>query len=157
MGSEMCIRDRAGAVEKRKGYASYEGVAAITGTPTITGVHDYAYNSTSNYTVITAGATIQYYNSGWQAITGSVTITAGDDNNFEFVTTGEKESSNNRMVAVNGVNPPIEWAGSGNLAALDLDSRFTTASHVAWWDNRLWLGNTNANANRVWRLSLIHI
>ena len=60
-----CRINAAGAVEKRKGYASYEGVAAITGTPTITGVHDYAYNSTSNYTVITAGATIQYYNSGW--------------------------------------------------------------------------------------------
>jgi hypothetical protein len=121
----------AGAVEKRKGFASYESVAAISGAPTITGVHDYAYNSTSNYTVITAGATIQYYNSGWQDITSTVTITAGDDNNFEFVTTGEKESNKNRMVAVNGVNPPIEWAGSGNAAALDLARCLVGQSPVA--------------------------
>jgi len=32
----------AGAVEKRKGFASYEGAGAISGAPTITGVHDYA-------------------------------------------------------------------------------------------------------------------
>ena len=86
-----------------------------------------------------------------------MTISTDDDDNFEFVTTGEKESDKNRMVAVNGVNPPIEWAGSGNAAVLDLDSRFTFASHVAWWDNRLWLGNTNANFNRVWRSDILDI
>ena len=152
-----CRINAAGAVEKRKGFVSYEGVAAISGAPTVTGVHDYAYNSTSNYTVITAGATIQYYNSGWQDITDTVTISTDDDDNFEFVTTGEKESDKNRMVAVNGVNPPIEWAGSGNAAVLDLDSRFTFASHVAWWDNRLWLGNTDANPNRLWRSDILDI
>jgi len=147
----------AGAVEKRKGFASYEGAGAISGAPTITGVHDYAYNSTSNYTVITAGATIQYYNSGWQDITGGATISTDDDDNFEFVTTGEKDTNKNRMVAVNGVNPPLVWAGSGDAAVLDLDSRFTYAAHVAWWDNRLWLGNTNANFNRVWRSDILDI
>lgn len=152
-----CRINAAGAVEKRKGFASYESAAAIAGTPTVTGVHEYYYTSSSAYTVITAGAKIYYYNSGWSDITGALTITAGDDNNFKFVTTGEKASGNNRMVATNGIDAPIVWGGSGNAAALNLDGRFTTAKSVAWWDNRLWLANTNANDNRIWRSDILDI
>lgn len=152
-----CRINAAGAVEKRKGFASYENESAIAGDPTVTGVHEYDYTSSSSYTVITAATKMYYYNSGWSDITGSLTITAGDDNNFQFVTTGEKASGNNRMVATNGVDAPIVWGGTGNAAALNLDGRFTTAKCVAWWDNRLWLANTNANDNRVWRSDILDI
>ena len=153
---ENCRINPAGAVEKRKGFANYQGASTVGGTTAVTGVHEFEYTSSASVVVITAGAAIYKYDSGWSAITGSVTITAGDDNNYKFVTTGEKDT-NNRMVAVNGVNPPLVWNASGNVAVLDLDSRFTYASEVAWWDNRLWMGNTNAHDNRIWRSNILDI
>jgi len=160
-GMRNCRINAAGAVEKRKGFASFNDQSAISGTPTVTGAHEYDYTSSASHTVITAGDKIFYYNSGWTDITGSVTITAqtaGDDNTFSFVTTGEKSSNNNRMVATNGVNPPIVWnASDASVSVLGLDSRFTTAQHIAWWDNRLWCANTDADDNRIWRSNILDI
>ena len=64
-----CRINAAGAVEKRKGFASFNDQSAISGTPTVTGAHEYDYTSSASHTVITAGDKIFYYNSGWTDIT----------------------------------------------------------------------------------------
>ena len=133
-----------GQVETRSGTASYQSASALAGAPTITLATEYKPNASTTHTVIAAGSALYYYNSGWSAITGSLTITAGDTNTFESA------NCNGTLVATNGVNPPWKWSGSSNATALDVDSRFTTAKHLAWFDNRLWLANTNANTSQLW-------
>jgi hypothetical protein len=105
---------------------------------------EFKPNATTTHVVIVAGDAIYKYDSGWSAITGSLTITAGDTNTFEWA------NCNGTLVATNGVNPMFKWTGSSNAAALDVDSRFTTAKHLAWFDNRLWFANTNANTSQLW-------
>lgn len=132
-------------IEKVLGTKSYENAAAISGTPTVTACGQFRVPSTGvEHVFLVAGAAIYKYDSGWSAITGSVTITAGNDNTFEWVRAFDT------LVLTNGVDAPIKWTGTGNAAALDVDSRFTTADHVAFFDNRVWMANTNANEDRVW-------
>ena len=136
---------QAASVEKVLGVKSYENASAIAGTPTLTACGQFrAPASGTEYVFIVAGTKMYYYNSGWTDITGSVTITAADDNTFQWVRAFDT------LILTNGVNPPIKWTGTGNAAALDVDSRFTTAEHVAFFDNRVFCANTNADKDRVW-------
>jgi len=134
-----------GQVESRKGTLSYQSVGALGGSPTLTMAAEYDVDASTTHTVIVAGNAIYKYSSGWSAITGSVTVTAGDDNTFEWV------NANGTLVATNGVDTDAwKWTGTGNVAALDDDSRFTKGKHIAWFDNRLWIGNVNGATNQVW-------
>jgi len=136
---------QAAAVEKALGTVSYQSLSAIAGNPTVTACGEFRVPSTgTEYDFIIAGAKMYYYSSGWSDITGAATITAGDDNTFEWT------RSFDTLVLTNGVNGPIKWTGAGNAAALGVSSRFTTADHVAFFDNRTWFGNTNANEDRLW-------
>ena len=134
----------AAAVERRLGTASYKSQSAISGSPTFTALGEFQIPGGAAKVFAVAGAVFYEYSSGWTDRTGSVTITAGDDNTFEWVRGFQK------LILTNGVDAPIKWTGTGNVTALDVDSRFTTASHVGYWDNRVWLGNTNANSDRLW-------
>ncbi len=135
----------AAAIEKVLGTTSYESESAIAGTPTLTMAAEFRVPSTgTEYDVIVAGSKIYYYNSGWTDITGSVTVTVGDDNTFEWVRAFDT------FIATNGVNPPWKWTGAGNAATLNVSSRFTSAKHVAFFDNRVFFANTNADLDRVW-------
>jgi len=137
--------DTAGRVLTRGGSASYSSAAAIVGDPTLTLCAQFRKDASTTYVVIIAGAAMYYYNSGWSAITGAVTITAADDNTFEWA------NCNGTLVATNGVDTDaIKWTGTGNATALDDDSRFSKAAHCAWWDNRLWMGNVYGATNRLW-------
>ena len=138
---------QAAAIEKVLGTKAYQGVSAVGGgTSAVTMCGEFRVPSTGvEYDVMTVGAAAFYWNgSAWADITGSVTITAGNDNTFEWTRAFDT------LVMTNGVNAPIKWGGSGNMTTLDVDSRFTTADHVAAFDNRTWLGNTNANEDRLW-------
>ena len=133
------------AVEKALGVKSYQDASAISGTPTLTACGQFRVPSSgTEYVFIVAGTTMYYYNSGWTDITGSVSITANDDYTFEWVRAFDT------LILTNGFNPPIKWTGSGNAAALDVDSRFNTADHVAFFDNRVFCANTDAHTDRVW-------
>ena len=44
----------------------------------------------------------------------------------------------------------IKWTGTGNAATLDDDGRFTKGKHIAWYDNRLWIGNVNGATGQLW-------
>ena len=103
-------------------------------------------NATTTHIVRVSGTAIyKYASSNWTAITGSVTVTAGDDNTFEWV------DANGTIVATNGVDTDgWKWSGSGNASTLDDDGRFSRGKHVAWFNNRLWIGNVNGAAGQLW-------
>ena len=131
--------------EQRPGTDSYQDAAALGGTPTTTFSIEFKPDTTNTYVALIAGAAIYKYDSGWSAITGGVTITAGDDNTFEGV------DANGTLVMTNGVDTDaIKWTGSGNAAALDDNGRFSKGAHIAWFDNRLWIGNVNGATNQLW-------
>jgi len=134
----------AAAVERRLGTASYSSESALSGSPTWTAVGEFQIPGGAAKVFGIAGDKFYEHSTDWTDRTGSVTITAADDNTFEWVRSFDK------LILTNGVNGPIKWTGSGNISALDVDSRFTTAAHVGYWDNRVWLGNTNANSDRLW-------
>ena len=140
---------QAGECEKRTGSANYAGSQhAISGDPNVMLAGEYRESSTSQPVFKAAGAVFwEYSGSAWNDRTDSQTITA--DKPFTWV------GANGTLVITNGTNAPLKWTGTGaGLALLDVDSRFTTAQHVAFWDNRLWMGNTNANTDRLWRSDL---
>ena len=75
---------QAGQCEKRPGCASYQSAAVLSGTPapTLTLSCQLDLSTGTSHVVIAAGTALYKYSSGWSAITGSTTITAGDDNVF---------------------------------------------------------------------------
>ena len=142
----------AGECEKRQGTVNYKSVRHNIGSdPNVMLCGQYRESATSSPVFKSVGAVFYEFTSGaWADRTGGQTITA--DKPFEFA------GANGTLVITNGTNPMLKWAGAGNnLTLLDVDSRFTTADHVAFWDNRLWLGNTNANIDRLWYSNLGNI
>jgi len=143
----------AGQVESRPGTLSYKSEAALSGTPALTLAAQFNSNATTSHVVIVAGTAIYHYSSGdWAAITGSTTITSGNDNTWEWV------NADGTFVMTNGVDTDaIKWTGSGNASALDDDARFTKGRHIAWFDNRLWIGNVNGATGQLWHSDIADI
>jgi hypothetical protein len=134
-----------GQCEPRPGSLTYKAEAAISGTPTFTLVVEFKPDATTTHVVIAAGAVLYKYDSGWTDITGGLTMTAGDDNTWEWA------DANGTLVLTNGVDTnAIKWTGSGNATALDDDARFSKGKHIAWFDNRLWIGNVNGATGQLW-------
>lgn len=134
----------AGQLEQRPGSSSYQSASALTGGPTVTMAFEFEKDENTTYVLIAAGDKLYYYNSGWSDITGSVTITAGNDNTFEAC------NANGTFIMCNGVDAaPIKWTGTGDAADLDVNSRFTKAKHCTWFDNRLWFANVDGEADRL--------
>lgn len=141
-----------GQVEPRPGTLSYQSAAAIAGTPTVTLAAEFDATATTTYVVIAAGAKLYYYNSGWTDITGFTTITAGNDNTFEWA------NCNGTLAITTGVDSAaIKWTGTGDATALDVDSRFTKGKHLAWFDNRLWIGNVSGATGQLWYSNIADI
>lgn len=135
----------AGEVFTPPGAASYGSAAALATGPTLTMAFEFKKDASTTYVLIAAGAALYKYSSGWSAITGTTTLTAGDDNVWEQV------NCNGTFVMTNGVDTDaIKWTGTGNAAALDDDARFSKAKHCAWFDNRLWMGNVNGATGQLW-------
>ena len=135
----------AGQATSRPGTLSYQGASALSGGPTVNLAVEFKPTASTTHVVIAAGNKLYRYNSGWSEITGSTTITAGDDNTFEWA------DANGTLVITNGVDTDaIKWTGTGNAATLDDDGRFTKGRHIAWYDNRLWIGNVNGATGQLW-------
>lgn len=102
-----------GALKKRYGYTKHNGTA-ISGTPVITGLYEFSYGGgASKEFVTTAGAKIFKDVDGTPTtITGSLTITAGQNNVFTFTTFKDV------MIGCNGVDSNLKWTGSGDAAVL---------------------------------------
>ena len=143
---------QAGECEKRAGSANYKATRhTISGSPDVMLVGQYRESSSSEPVFKAAGAVFwEYSSAAWNDRTGGQTITP----NKPFDAVG----ANGTLVLTNGTDPMLKWTGTGNnLAALGVSSRFSTAQRCAFWDNRLWMGNTNANADRLYYSDLAAI
>ena len=133
-----------GQVKQRPGTLSFNALGAVNSAATLTMCAQFNSTATVDHEFIVAGDKIYDYSSSvWTDRTGGLTITAGNDNTFEWV------NANGVLVATNGVDPPWKVTGAANATLLDLDSQFTVPRHVAWYDNRLWLGNHSGGTNRL--------
>ena len=141
-----CTVGLAGEVSKRKGYAKYNSSAMNSGA-TVTGLGQVTLQGTEKTFAFCGDKFFDITGGTATDRTGSTTITAGNDYTWQWVLAGDT------LVAVNGQDTDaIKWTGaSDNAATLDDDSRFTKPKHVAFWENRLWIGNTNGTTDRVWR------
>ena len=143
---ENCTLGLAGEVKKRKGFAKYNASAMNSGA-TVT-AFGQVHIAAADKTFAIAGDKFYDVTGGTATDrSGSVTITAGNDNTWNWVMAGAT------LVACNGVDTDaITWAGgSNNAGTLDDDGRFTKPTWIAFWENRLWLGNENSNSDRLWR------
>jgi len=143
---ENCTVGLAGEVSKRNGFAKFNA-SSMNSDATITACGQVVLAGTEK---VFAFAGNKFYDvTGGTATdrTGSVTITAGDDNTWDWVLAGDT------LIAVNGEDTDgIKWTGgTSNAAALDDDSRFTKPKWVTFWENRAWVGNINGAADRIWR------
>lgn len=105
-----------GSLQKRGG-STYINTSALNSAATVTGLYDWLANSGTRYLLIVCGSKIyQTSNLGNTPtdITGSATITAGNNNQHSFA------SLNNIVVICGGTTPdtPLQWTGSGNVASL---------------------------------------
>lgn len=136
-----------GQVSKRYGTDPLNGTALVSGA-TVTACGKQRFSSSSSKTFAIVGA--KFYENIEAATpdnrTSTNTITAGDDNTWETV------NANGTLVGHNGVTGDslLKWAASGNISALDVDSRFTWAKHVEYWDRRVWWANTSTGKNHLW-------
>lgn len=135
-----------GQLETRKGTDSYYDTAAIAGAPTGTLLAEIDVDASTTYVVECFGTKLYKNVSGTRTdITGGLTVTAGDDNTFEWA------DANGVLVITNGVDTDAKkWTGTGNFSLLDDDARFTKGKHIAWFDNRLWIGNVNGATGQLW-------
>lgn len=143
---QNCTVGNTGEMEKRNGYTEYID-ANMSSTPTVVGCGRMRFSGTSDSVFAVAGT--KFYedtDSAWVDRTASISISAGNDNVVSWANAG------GTGIFTNNVNAPWKWAAAaGNIAAWDVDSRFTTALCLEFWDNRAWAGNTSSGSDRVWR------
>lgn len=145
---ENCRLGNVGQSSKRKGSTPLNTTALNSGA-TITAIGKHSFSASSSETFAFAGNKFYEDVDGTpDDRTGAVTITAADDNTWQTA------DASGTLIATNGVSGDtiVKWtAAGGNLAALDVDARFTWAKHVAYWDRTAWFANLSSGANRVWR------
>jgi hypothetical protein len=137
----------AGQGDKRQGSAPVHA-SAINSGATVTAIGQQKFSASSSATFGFVGNKFYEDIAGTPTDrSGSATITAGNDNTWSTV------NADGTMIGHNGVSGDtiVKWtAAGGNLATLDVDSRFTTAKWVEYWDRRAWWANLSSGKNRLW-------
>lgn len=130
--------DRFGAISKRNGYSCLN---TNSGTAIgVDGLYWYEYDNAGTKTRYA----IRIYNSNFQKMdaldgvwdtmaTSNGSITSG--NFFDFAT------FNNIVFATNGVDPPLQWAGTGSASTSNVPAALTDAKYVEVYENYLFYGN----------------
>jgi hypothetical protein len=137
-----------GFVAKRLGTASYSSEAAIAGSPTLTAAGEFHVPGGTTSVFIVAGEKFYEHSGGdWVDRTAAITITAGDDNTFEWT------RAHANLLLTNGTTDGVkQWTGTGNnITDITMPGSATTANHIAYWDDRAWIGGTEDNDDRLWR------
>ena len=98
-------------LEERPGITKVNATA-ISGTPAVQGLVDFIRNEGADQDFITvAGGKVYKGTSTLSEITGSVSITSGQDNFWTFAVFQD-------ILIAAGKDAPWKWTGSGNVAAL---------------------------------------
>ena len=129
---------RDGRFAQRNGYTRLNTTAFNSGA-TWTGLYWYEKKATATNKLIgVAGdklGKMDDLDGTWDDITGSLTLTAGNDNHVSWTTQIDV------AVGTNNVNPPFRWDQTGNGTTLDVVAGLTQAKFVRTFANRLVLAN----------------
>lgn len=135
--------DKFGAVLKRNGYSAVNSSAFNSGAAW-TSLHWFQLSSGSKYLVGTCGNKLAYFDSGISGsptdITGSLSITAGQDNLFKWCTFLDT------ALGTNGVDVPVQWTGSGNGSAMTVPTGLTKSKFIKIYQNYIFLANVTVSA-----------
>jgi len=136
----------AGEAKKRKGSDLVNSSALNSGaTLTACGRHEFSATSAAHF-AIAGNKFYEDVDATPVDRTGGLTITAGDDKTWSLI------DMDGTLVGHNGVSGDsmIKWAAeNGNIAALDVDSRFAWAKWWSWWDGRPWAGNNSVSVAQL--------
>lgn len=131
--------------KKRMGDAAWNSSAMVSGSTAISGMGFIQFDSGTQF--LTAVAGTKFFTdsslSGTMADkTGALTITAGQNNIWNFV------NFNNLHIGFGGApDVPFKYSGSGNAAALGGSPPTANNAFVA--NNRIFAMNTTANPSRI--------
>lgn len=132
-----------GAFYKRNGYETVNSSAFNSGA-TCTSLYWYE-TASSNFLVGTFGdkiAKMDDFDGTWDDITGGLTVTAGDNNLFQWVT------FNGKVYGTNNVDPPVKWDGTSNMTAWTVVTGLTDALAIEQFENYMFMGNVLVSSNR---------
>lgn len=129
--------DRFGSVKKRNGYTQVN-TSAFNSSATWTSLHWLTLSSGSDYLLGTCGNKLAAWSAGAPSgspsdITGSLTITAGNNNLWKWTTFKDI------AFGVNGVNAAAKWPGTGNGALMTAVAGMDYAKWIANWQNYVFL------------------
>jgi len=135
-----------GGFEKRRGNTTFNSSAMVSSSTAISGLGYFRLANNSDFLMAIAGTKIFSSSSlsgTMSDVTGSVTITTGQDNVWTHSTMSDVS------IFVGGApNPPIRYTGSGNAAALagsPPSGNFGIAAN-----NRMFIGNTSAAPSTIY-------
>lgn len=126
-----------GTAKKRNGYTALNTSAFNSGA-SWTSLHYLKTSSGTDFLMGTCGnklAKMDSLDGTWDDITGSLTITAGDDNRFNWITFKDV------AFGTNNVDVPIKWEAAGNGATWTTVTGLTKAKYVESWNNYVFLAN----------------
>lgn len=112
-GENVLCRD--GQIYTRPGYAALT-TTAPSSNRMMGGIHYFDNTNTQRVVVGTTGSLHSFDGTSWSSITGLVTWAGGNSDQVRFGVF--PRTTTTRLIAVNDVNVPIVWTGSGNFAAL---------------------------------------
>lgn len=135
------------SVPKVGGTLALNGTV-LSGAPSIMGMFDFwragtAGTFTQYFVAVTSDGKIYNFGSGTTAsdITGAVSITANSIPNFV-------QFGDTLFIFTNAADTPISWAGSGNAAVASGSPPVGRFGFV--YNDRLWVGATNADPSRLY-------
>lgn len=134
--------DRFGAILKRNGYTTLNSSAFNSGA-TWNSLHWYQITNTNTRMLVgTCGnkiAKMDDLDGTWDDITGSLTITAGNNNQTSWTTFLDT------AIGTNNVDAPFQYTGSGNASALTVPTGLTKAAFVENFQNFAFLANVTVS------------
>lgn len=86
------------------------------------------------------------FSTSWTNLTGSATLTADAGKSF----VNYQQDTSNLVAFTDGYSDVWVWAGALATPIAKLNASAPKARHAAWYDDRLFMGNTAANANAIW-------
>ena len=148
-----CKVGAGGEVYQRDGFEPYPDNTSQISANDVTAIGQMRFSSSSIKTWAFAGTDFVENMSGtWTSRKpgSGVTINDGINNYWSMV------NANGVLCGHSGVSGDtiLRWnASGGNVAALDVDSRFTWSKWWEWWDGRLWAGNNSNSVDQIQRSS----
>lgn len=132
--------------KKRNGNSTYNSSAMASGAA-VHGLGYYRQSDGDEWLMAITGTALfkSEFDGTMDTITGSLTITTGQDNIWTY------EQMNDIAIFVGGnraADVPIKWSGSGNGAALG--GTPPVGKFCIKGNNRLFIGNTVANPSRIY-------